>query len=141
MNKLRYSGVFSAGDFHPFAFHPFRLWIYDTQRKLLVYVSKCTYFRPKMTNSRVDVNFLAGGTRNYETKIRNPVDSGDNFKGFFHCSLQRFREGRKKKNELLVDFTIFFHSFLHFQSFSHPFTLIPVAFRNARSVKLLAESR
>lgn len=141
MNKLRYSGVFSAGDFHPFAFHPFRLWIYDAQRKLLVYVSKCTYFRPKMTNSRVDVNFLAGGTRNYETKIQNPVDSGDNFKGFFHCSLQRFREGRKKKNELLVDFTIFFHSFLHFQSFSHPFTLIPVAFRNARSVKLLAESR
>lgn len=140
MNKLRYSGVFSAGDFHPFAFHPFRLWIYDAQRKLLVYVSKCTYFRPKMTNSRVDVNFLAGGTRNYETKIRNPVDSGDNFKGFFHCSLQRFREGRKK-NELLVDFTIFFHSFLHLQSFSHPFTLIPVAFRNARSVKLLAESR
>lgn len=65
--------------------------------KLLLYVSKCTYFRPKMTNSRVDVNFLAGGARNYETKIRNPVDFGDNFKGFFHCSFRE--EGRRRRRK------------------------------------------
>lgn len=110
--------------------------------KLLVYVSKCTYFRPKMTNSRVDVNFLAGEARNYETKIRNPVDFGDNFKGFFHCSFrEEGRRRRRKKTNFYWISPFFFHSFLHFQSSSHPFTLIPVAFRNARSVKLLAESR
>lgn len=136
MNKLRYSGVFSAGDFHPFAFHPFRLWIYDAQRKLLVYVSKCTYFRPKMTNSRVDVNFLAGGTRNYETKIRNPVDSGDNFKGFFHCSLQRFREGRKKEKRTSSGFHHFFSLVPSLPKLLPPFHPYPRSFSKCSKRKI-----
>lgn len=142
MNKLRYSRVFSAGDFRPFAFHPFRWWIYDAQRKLLVYVSKCTYFRPKMTNfESMSIFQLVGrDARNYETRrLEIPSISVITSKNSFIAVYNVLKREEKKRTP--SGFHHFFHSFFHFQSFSHPFTLILVAFRNARSVKLLGESR
>lgn len=76
--------------------------------------------------------------RRYEIPSISVITSKDSFTAVLE---KREEEEEEKKRTSTGFHRFFFHSFLHFQSSSHPFTLIPVAFRNARSVKLLAESR